>query len=68
MYYFIIERQIIIENVIVIALFVLQKLDLKMVSNVLQTSDVSCFGNSFMATGCTLLHKKLCQKPLTAVH
>ena len=43
MCYFIIERQLVIEYKIVIALFVLQKLDLKMVSNVLQTSKRQLF-------------------------
>ena len=49
---FIIKSQVNIEYIRIVALFVLQKLDLKMLSKVLQTSDVSCFGNSFMATEC----------------
>ena len=51
MRYFIIERQLNIEHVRVVA-FVLRKLGLKKMSNVLQSQNVSCFGNSFMATDC----------------
>ena len=53
MCYFIIERKVNIENISCVALFVLQKLDLKMMSNVLQTSERQFFGNSFMATECS---------------
>ena len=43
MCYYIIERQLNIEYKIVVALFVLQKLDLKMMSKVLQTSERQLF-------------------------
>ena len=43
MSYFIIERQLNIEYIIVVALFVLQKLDLKMMPNVVQTSERQLF-------------------------
>ena len=51
MCYFIIERQLNIEYIRVVALFVLNKFDLK-------RQKVCCFGNSFMATECILVQKK----------
>ena len=44
MRYLIIERQLNIEYIRVVALFVLQKLDLKMMSNFLQMSERWLFG------------------------
>ena len=58
MCYFIIERQLNIEYIRVVALFVLRKFSLKKMPNVVQTSErqnVSCFGNSFMATECSCI-------------
>ena len=43
MCYFIIESQLNIEYIRIVALFVLQTLDLKMMSNVLQTSERQLF-------------------------
>ena len=47
--YFIIERQLNIEYIRVVAVFVLRKLGLKKMYIVLQTTERHCFGNSLMA-------------------
>ena len=51
--YFIIERQFNVGYIRAVALFVLQKLDLKMILTFSKRQNVSCFANSFMATECT---------------
>ena len=53
MWYFVIYRQLNIEYIRVVALFVLRKLGLKKCLTFCKRQNVGCFGNSFMATECT---------------